>query len=75
MEHGSSGRTRLELQVITPLHVLDETHATGFLVAPGGRTPGTVLEGTDGLVPFPAAVDEVAFKVVATGESEEFLCY
>lgn len=37
------GHTGLKFKIVTPFHVLDETHSAGFLVVPSCGTAGTVL--------------------------------
>ena len=66
--------TRLHAEIVTPLHVLNQTKSKGFLVLPGGGTTRAVLERSDRLVPLPTTLDGVTFKVVASRETEESLC-
>lgn len=65
--------TGLHANIIAPLHILDQPHSTGLFIAPSRGTTGSVNEGSNGLIPLPAVIDGISFKVVSTWEAEEFL--
>jgi hypothetical protein len=65
--------TRFHAEIITPFHVLNQAHATGLLVAPGGSTARTLGQGSNGLVPLPSALNGLTLEVVTSWETKEFL--
>ena len=65
--------TWLQLEVIAPFHVLDQTKARCELVLPDTGHTGTVLEWSERLIPFPVCVDGVSHEHVSAGKTKEFL--
>lgn len=65
--------TWLQLEVVAPFHVLDQTEARCELVLPDAGHTGTVLEWAERLIPFPVRVDGVSHEHVSAGKTKEFL--
>lgn len=65
--------TRLHAEIVTPFHIFNQAQSKGFLVFAGGCAAGSVLKGSNGLVPLPAALDGITLKIVTPGEAKESL--
>ena len=62
---------RIDLQVLTPLQELQQSHAIGRLIVPGAAVRGPVDQRPNRILPVESLVDLIAFKIIATRQPQK----
>lgn len=70
---GGRKLTWLQVEILAPLHVFNQTKSGSQRISPDTGSAGTVLEVPDCFVPLPPGWEGVTLKHVAAGEAKEFL--
>src|SRR6202041_4065236 len=68
---GIDGEYRLNLQVLTPLHELQQAHSVGGAIAPRTRVRGAVHKRPDRLLPLVALRNVITLEVVAARQAQK----
>ena len=59
------------MQVLAPREEFEQSEAIRGAISPWRWMRGTIDKRADGLLPFVALVEVIAFKIVAAGETEK----
>src|SRR5947209_14380697 len=68
---GIYGEHRFHVQVFAPFQEFEQTHSVRRLVMPGARVRWPIHERTNGLLPFEAIGDVIAFQVIPARKTQK----